>query len=583
MSSATNHTASRATLATVGAIAGLALWALFDVVPDLIDNERLVMFLISGGVGFFGALLALLGPVRLVPASVSAALLSIPAALLLLWASFRFADLDAFFDTPHAVAAFSYLVTVSIPFCAAAIGRTNGWRRYEDLFDLAWTIAVRYAAASLFVSVVWGVVLLSDALLGLVGIDAIEQLLDMDPVPYVLSGLALGLGLAIVYELRDYVSPFLLIQLLRVLLPVLLVVLVVFILALPFRGLSDLFGTFSAAATLASVAFAGITLITTSLHRDDTLSVEGPIMLMATQTLSLIVPVPAFLAVFAIWLRVDQYGLTPDRVAAMATAVLIFLYATSYAISVLMRRNWRNKIRQSNTLLALTTLLIAVLWMTPVLNAERLSANSQLLRAQSGVDLDDLALWELSHEWGYAGVQALNTLRENSGRDDHVELVALIERAESETSRYAFEREKNVTLIASLEGIVPLRPLGAELPLGALESLPDHERRMIHEACARLLSDGQPGCVIVMADFHPLVEAQQAIGLFLTEEDTVRSMGLWLRGSELYRTGRVDNIGSGVSRINADTISDVLTGEFQISPVPRNVLDVGGLKLIPDN
>ena len=80
--------------------------------------------------------------------------------------------------------------------------------------------------------------------------EIISDLLDIDGVPFVLTGLVLGLAIAVVNELSDYVSPYLILQLLRLLLPVLVVVMAVFIVALPFRGLSGLFGGLSAAATL---------------------------------------------------------------------------------------------------------------------------------------------------------------------------------------------------------------------------------------------------------------------------------------------------------------------------------------------
>ena len=72
----------------------------------------------------------------------------------------------------------------------------------------------------------------------------------------------LVLALAVVTELSDYVSPFLILRLLRLMLPPVLLVLAVFLLALPLRGLSGLFGGLSAAATLLAMVAAGATATT---------------------------------------------------------------------------------------------------------------------------------------------------------------------------------------------------------------------------------------------------------------------------------------------------------------------------------
>ncbi|UXX82821.1 DUF4153 domain-containing protein [Roseovarius pelagicus] len=583
MAEQTNSAVARGSLALIGAMAGLSLWALYDLVPDMVTNARLVLFLVAGGSAFFGVLLALLGPVRLPRAVLAAGVLSLLAVLLLIWASFRYDLTESFLDTEHHVLAFIYMLVIAVPFVAAGLQEQDGWRDYRLLFDAAWTIVVRYAAALLFVAVVWGVVMLSDSLLGLVGINIIDRLLDIDPVPFLLSGLALGLGLAIVHELSEFVSPFLIIQLLRVLLPVLLVVLSIFILALPMRGLSGLFGGFSAAATLIAVSCAAITLITTAVHRDDDQAVVGH-MVTATKLLAILTPVPAMLAVVAVWMRVAQYGLTPDRVAALVAAVVVLVYALAYAVAVFRRAGWAARLRQANRWMALGTILIAALWLSPVLNAERLSVSSQVARAESGVAPDQLALWEMSHEWGRAGSAGLVRILELTQREDHEILVKAVADAQNAKTRWAFERGMNNPQIETLNGIVPLRPEGASLPPGAFDQLSERDRRQLHQACARTLPGGHPACVMVVTEFDPLRAHPQAIALFSASEDRVRMLSLDLRGDILVaRGGPVQPGGSGMPLLEPSAIIDVLEGRFEITPVPRNVLDIGGIRLVPQN
>ena len=63
--------------------------------------------------------------------------------------------------------------------------------------------------------------------------------------------------------------------------PVMLVV-AVFILALPFRGLSGLFGEFSAAGTLMAVALAGASLIAAAVDSSEAEAAKSRLMQLAT-------------------------------------------------------------------------------------------------------------------------------------------------------------------------------------------------------------------------------------------------------------------------------------------------------------
>lgn len=582
MTEQTGSAVMRGRLALIGALAGVAVWALIEVLPDLVSNARLLLFVVAGGLAFFAVLLALLGPVRLVPAAIAAALMSMVATLLLVWASLRYEFTEDFMDTPLHVLAYAYMLAIAVPFVASGLTERGGWRRYALLFDTAWFIVVRYAAALLFVAVVWGVVMLSDALLGLVGITVIDWLLEVEPVPYVLSGFALGLGLAIVHELSEFVSPFLIIQLMRVLLPVLLAVLAVFILALPFRGLSGLFGGFSAAGVLSAVGLAAITLITTAIHRDADMAVEGRGMLAAVQALAVLAPVPAALAVYAVWVRIGQYGLTPDRVAAQLAAIVILIYALAFAAAVLMRSGWAARLRTVNRVMALGTIALAALWLTPALNAERMSVASQVDRARAEVAIADLALWEMAHEWGLAGRAGLAEVLEVTDRADHAALVAAVERAQTANSKWRYVRDTDRADIPTLDGVVTILPAGTALPPGAFDGMRGQDRQLIHSACAMTLPDGGPACVVVLADYDPLNDSRQAIGLFQSDIARVRAMALELRDGAFVITGGVkDAGGASVVQISPETLAAVAAGRYAITPVQRNALEVEGLRLVP--
>ena len=590
MSQEMQSAAARLSLAAIGALSGFAVWGMVEVLPDLVENARALVLLLTLGFVFFGVLLALIGPERPVPAALGAGALAVPSAALFLWASVRFADMDAFWDNSAAIAALGAGLFITVPFVAAGMAERDGWRDYARLFDTAWNIVVRYTAAWLFAGVAWGVAYLSDQLLGLVGVDVIASLIEIEVVPYIFTGLVLGLGLAIVHELSDYVSPFLLIQLLRVILPVVLVVVVVFIAALAVRGLNDLFGQFSAAATMAGVVLAAVTLITTAIGRDDEMSVDGRGMLLATQALSVLIAVPAALALYAVWLRVGQYGLTPARVAAMLGTFVTLSYALAFAASILMRGDWRGRIRRVNRYKAVAVVVLCALWMTPVINAERLSTASQLARAEGGAPPEQVALWEMAHEWGKPGKAGLAALETRAQAAQDTALVARIAKMRAATSQWRFEQAEEDAARPSLDGMVPVRPEGAVLPAGAFDALSQRDVRSIHAACARSLPGGEKGCVLVIAEFEPLSGAQGAIGIYYEGGEFVQLTAYEILDGQLRRTGLVAGQGRtglvagqvmSLPQILPAQMAQILAGDFTMVPVPRYVLEVDGVQLVP--
>ncbi|MES2550875.1 MAG: DUF4153 domain-containing protein, partial [Pseudomonadota bacterium] len=108
------------------------------------------------------------------------------------------------------------------------------------LFLEAWSVVLRFAAAGAFTGLVWLVIYLSDALLEIVGVKVIGDLLRHELVMLALGGGIFGLGMAVIDDLSDLLSPYVVLRIFRMFLPVVLGVMVIFLIALPFRGLEGL-------------------------------------------------------------------------------------------------------------------------------------------------------------------------------------------------------------------------------------------------------------------------------------------------------------------------------------------------------
>lgn len=576
----------RAQLAAFGALAGLAGWVLSEAMAEGIGNARLVFFLaVLAGV-FFADAMAMVGPMRPGRALARAALVALPVAALTTWASLRFDAPSGLAQVPHAWLAGLILAGVPVPFLLAR--ETGDWRDYPTLFLQSWNVVVRYAAAWLFTGVVWVVLLVSDALFQLVGLDLIERLIAMPAFLWIFTGLVVGLAMAVVNELSDLVSPYLALRLLRILLPGVLVVVVVFLAALPLRGLSGLFGAFSAAGTLMAIGAGAVSLISIAVDARDAEAARSPVMRGAALALALTLPLLGGLAAFAVGVRVADYGWTPGRVAAAAGAVVVLGYGLTYAVAVLRGPGWMARIRRGNTVLALGLLALAALWLTPVLDAEAIAARSQVARfAEGRLPVARLPLVEMRFDWGRAGDRALARLEAMAGHPEAADLADRIALVRAAGDRWevvgADDLADRVDRFAELLASATVLPEGAVPPdWFAAEALP-WEYDLWLQGCRLADASGAPGCVLIVADFHAAHPGEEVMvlargpGGHVLREVLARSAegpALRLSPTLLPRAGQP-------MPDPAELFEALRAGDYRLGPPSVRALHVGGVEIVP--
>lgn len=567
----------RLELAAIGGFAGLSLWAFFEYLPDAIGDGWGLHFALSFVMAFFVVLMALVGPEKPQRALLPSGIIALAVGLLALMGALRFETPKDFFEVGHTIVALSVFLFIAVPFAAAELEERNGWKQYTRLFDNAWGIFIRYFAGWLFAGLILLVLYLSDELLKLVGIRIIDDILGIDVVRYALIGAVFGLGVATVHELRDYVSPVLVHRLLRMLVPLVLVVVVVFLGALPFRGLSDLFGKLSTAAVLMSVAFGAITLITTLIDRDDESASEIRLMVMSARALAVLLPCLVALAIYAVWVRVVTYGWTPDRVIAAYVAFFLAIYAVSYAIAALRGAGWEGKMRRSNLYIALAVCAGAGLWLTPLISAEGLSAKSQVARFEAGkTETQELPLYQMAHKWGLPGERAISTLTET----EEVELIALVEKAQKARSVWAYNKEtdseRSEGLRASLVTRVAVKPAQTDVA-ALLVDMPLHALRQVDRLCK---PGAQKTCVLVMMPEDGRGFTRNEAILLSSVDGSAWDMSR--RGNELTLSGIAaygpDKNPKSQPR---DMFDRVMRGDFSLEPTSRVLLTFDETVLVP--
>lgn len=521
--------AARIELALAGALGGAALWGAIEASEREWLGDFQVLALIILVTTALGALMALAGPIGLWRALPRAVGLGLVVAGLGWLLQLRFDDVGDALIGAIPVLALLTLSTLPLPFLIARVrGR---WNDYPVLFLEAWYIVLRFAAAAAFTGLVWLVIFLSDEVLRIVGIGVIGELLDDELVALMLGGAIFGLGMAVIHDLSDLLSPYVVLRVFRLFLPVVLGVMLVFLVALPFRGLDGLASGLSPATLLLAMVAGGIGLVSVAVGQADADATGSPLLVRCTQGMALVLPVMAGLALYAIWLRVADRGWSPERLFILLVAGLGMLYGLVYAVSVLRGAGWMERIRQGNIRIALVALALAGLWLTPVLNAERLSAASQLARFEAeGVEaLDVRAL----RSWGKPGAAVLAVLDARAKEPGQEALAAAL------AGEAPGQDDRGPDLVAELRALMPVQPATAtgtrDVILGAAEAYQLEDWLAV---CRVTLETGRPGCVMVVADLLPQRPGEEAMLWLQRGPDYVEISGLYLgdEGSLVWRT-----------------------------------------------
>lgn len=572
----------------VGGVAGLALWQLGEQWNNPALSPTVFLALLCFVTTFSCVVLALSGPVSIVKSLAGATLSAVVMTGLVGITGARHVVATDLLDDPVMLLIAAVLVLVFMPFLLVWLSNRKSVLRYDMLFDESWRLFVRYMAAWIFVVIFWLVVALSDALLDLVGVTVMGHLLKTDWLRFGLSGAVLGLGLAVVHELRETISPYLLLRLLRLLIPLVLAVVAVFLVAIPVNGLSSLFGEISVAGTLMGAGAVAVTLISTALDRDDTDAVHSRGLRMATQALAVLLPFLTLLAVWAVVLRVRQYGWTPDRLLAMTIAGFLMGYGMSYGGAVVLRRHWMARIRKVNVGMAIIVMVVAAMWLTPVLNVYRISTLNQIERYESGQStLSQLALWPMAHEWGKAGQAGLEKLAALESGNETTELTRQIAAVRSADNRFQFEQHvqnrMSTEQMNALVTLMPVVPAGDPIDADLLKRIPPYAFDMWLNACQRRTADDRPGCVMVRGAFLPSVPAdRQAMVLYLDDTAGTRISHVVFTDDNSARIRDVfDPMTGGWPTLPAATIAQVQDGDYALQPSGLTALSVDGKLLAP--
>jgi hypothetical protein len=307
-------------------------------------------------------------------------------------------------------------VAIAVPLFQSVRDEGRWSFRSPEIHAYAWTNLVLWGAACAFTLISFLLSHLLAELFNLIGIGFLRDALRNSWFVGMILGAALGAGVGLLRD-RDKVLGLLqrvVTTVLSVLAPVLATGLVLFVLALPFTGLQPLWDKTSATTPILLLAIAGAFFLANAVVGNSAEEeAKGRALRFSAMALGAVMAPLAVVAALSTWLRIDQYGFTPERLWALVFVLVVVAVSLAYLWALVRgRSDWGRQLRPTNVRLALGICVVALVLATPLINFGAISTRDQIARLQSGRIAPDKFDWAaLRFDFGPSGVRALEALQ----------------------------------------------------------------------------------------------------------------------------------------------------------------------------
>ena len=309
------------------------------------------------------------------------------------------------------------MAMLALPWIQYSLHVSREQARYPHFYRQLWlnalTLLIVFVANGLF----WLVLLLWSEMFKLVGIPFFSTLFfDTDWFGYVAFGLITALAVVLARTQSRLVTAVqkLLTFIATGLLPLVALLALMFILTLPFTGLEAISQRVSAAGLMSTLTL--LLLLLMAIVREpqkEALPYPGALRYLIKCSL-IVAPIYMLIAGWSLWVRIQQYGWTPERLYGVLVVVVLLVWSFGYLASILRRE--RNPLELQGPVILGVSLLalgLLVLLSSPVIDAWRISVNSHMGLYHSGkIKPDQVSLYMLDHS-GKPGRAALEALQKD--------------------------------------------------------------------------------------------------------------------------------------------------------------------------
>jgi hypothetical protein len=383
------------------------------------------------------------------------------AALVLLWSLLRYQSSAGDLQPPTVAMLLAFLF-VSHELISGADQSRRLVAPYSVYFEQTWKRGIQLGLSLLFTGLLWVILRMGATLLGFIGFDWLKNLAENRWVVWPLNGVAMAAAVQLgdVQPKLIAGSRMLVLSVLAWLLPAITAIGALFVVSLCFSGLRPLWNTGNATILLLAASAATVLLINAAYQQGDEDRPVHPVMKIAMRLACGLLLVFAVLAAISLKMRIDQYGLSPQRVFALAGVVVALFYALGYAVATVWRRDrWLEGI---NIGMAIFGALLFLALLTPVADPRRLSADSQAARIMTGKVAIDRADWRLLRfETGTYGRERLKALTHVA--KDNVRNAAIRADAARDRDRWGSVPLTQPTVFQAAPGT--LQPVPGSLPV----------------------------------------------------------------------------------------------------------------------
>lgn len=402
---------------------------------------------------------------------------------------------------------------------------------YASYFEIGWKDGVQLALSLAFLGAFWLLLWLGASLFNLIGITFIQDVITERSFAFLASSTVFALAVHITDTRMSLVigARTIALILLSWLLPLLALFAWAFLASLFFTGLAPLWATGQATALLVTAGAALVILINANYQDGDEERLPPAILKLSVRAAALaLVPIAA-LAFYSIWLRVGQYGLTPERVVGLAIVAVGGIYAAGYALAALWPGRWMQPLQTTNIIAAFAWVALIVGMLTPVASPARLSVNDQVNRLLAGNTLPDKFDYDLLRfNTGTYGLDALNRLAADRGSPQRI-LIADGAAAALKRTTPTSPAIQDAMTTETLRAGITVFPAGSSLPDSILAQNWSAKGANPLENCVRNAAK-PPGCQALLADFDTdgrvdiLLRENQWSIIALGQDDT----GKWI-------------------------------------------------------
>lgn len=443
--------------------------------------------------------------------------------------------------------------------------------RYPTYFETGWKLLIQLSFSAMFVLALWLALWLGAALFALIKLNFLVRLFANSWFVIPISAFAFSCAMHIT-DVRPVIVRgirTLLLVLLSWILPVIALLIAGFLLSLPWTGLKVLWATRHATSVLLGSAAVLVILINAAFQNGEVAPNVARVIRWSSRLAAVCLLPIVTIAIYALGLRVEDYGWTNDRVIAAACLLVASCYALGYFRAACQRTGWMPAIAGVNVFVAFLTLVVLVALFTPLADPARISVNDQVARLTAGkISAEKFDFDYLRFQSARYGISALEKLK------------LISQGAESELIRKKAEvtlKKRNrwpraESSVANIAANITVWPQSTRLPASFLKM--DWATYQNKGRLPLCMTNENKYCDAYLIDFNSdekpellLVGIEQHAGATVLMED---EKGKW----NIAATLPYDFAGCTSLR------EELQAGSFKLVPQPMKDIEIGGKHIV---